>query len=121
MTFSELRTYLLSKPATDEAFPFGVDTHVFKLRGKVFAILFEDKDEKRNIGPGINLKCHPDQSPGLRDLFEGITPGYHMNKKHWNTIKLNSDVPEGEITRLVDHSYELIFDSLTKKDQLFLK
>jgi len=71
-------------------------------------------------GPGINLKCDPDQALALRDIFKGITPGYHMNKKHWNTIQFGSDVPDGEIKRLIDHSYTLIFTKLPKAKQKYM-
>lgn len=125
MTFSELRQYLLNKPEVQEDFPFGADTHVFKLKNKVFAILFnkkaEGKEKALNIGEGVNLKCDPDQSLALRDIFEGITSGYHMNKKHWNTVKLRADVPDGEILRLVDHSYSLVFSGLSKTTKHYLK
>ncbi len=95
MDTESARTYLLNKPETIESFPFDPETAVFKLHDKVFAII-GDHD-----GPGINLKCDPDQSLALRDIFKGITPGYHMNKKHWNTVQFGSDVPDGEIERLI--------------------
>lgn len=114
MDTEQARQYLLNKPEATESFPFGADIHVFKLHGKIFAIIGS------HDGPGINLKCDPDQALALRDIFSGVTPGYHMNKKHWNTIKFDQDVPDGEIERLIDHSYALILNNLPKTKQKYM-
>ena len=78
MEFDALRNYVLSKPETVESFPFGEGTHIFKVKHKMFALI----GEQNNLMM-LNLKCDPDESPGLRDLFPAIKPGYHMDKKHW--------------------------------------
>jgi predicted DNA-binding protein (MmcQ/YjbR family) len=90
-------------------YPFGPDIHVYKVEGKIFAIYFNDKNSE-----GINLKCDPEHAQQLRSIFNEITPGYHMNKKHWNTIDLTGDLPRSEVFRLVDHSYDLIVKKLPK-------
>lgn len=109
MRFSDVRDYCLELLGTEEDFPFGPDIYVYKVKGKIFAILFADKNEER-----LNLKCDPDQALALRDIFPAITPGYHMNKKHWNTVRLNHTVPEQEIKRQIDQSRLLIIHSLAK-------
>jgi len=104
------QAYLLSKPEAREDFPFGPDVAVMKVRDKMFATLGEEQGEGR-----MNLKCDPDQALALRDIFEAVIPGYHMNKKHWNTIKLDGSIPVGEIQRMIDHSYALVVAGLPKK------
>ena len=104
------QAYLLGKPEAREAFPFGPDVAVMKVRDKRFATLGEEQGEGR-----MNLKCDPDQAQALRDIFEAVIPGYHMNKKHWNTIKLDGSIPAGEIQRMIDHSYALVVAGLPKK------
>ncbi|MDF2179421.1 MmcQ/YjbR family DNA-binding protein [Aliiglaciecola sp. CAU 1673] len=109
MNYQQTREYLLNKPEALEDFPFGPDVAVMKIQGKMFATLATEKGEGR-----MNLKCDPHQALMLRDLFASVIPGYHMNKKHWNTIKLDGSIPEGEIQRMIDHSYALVVNSLTK-------
>ena len=104
------QAYLLSKPEAREDFPFGPDVVVMKVRDKMFATLGEEQGEGR-----MNLKCDPDQALALRDIFEAVIPGYHMNKKHWNTVKLDGSIPVGEIQRMIDHSYALVVGGLPKK------
>lgn len=116
MTFAELRHYLLSKPEALEDFPFGPDAYVFKVQGKMFALLYE-KDGRVQV----NLKCDPQQAQQLRDVFDDVIAGYHMNKTHWNTVRLGGDVPAAELQRLVDHSYALVVKSLTRAKRLFLE
>ncbi|WP_286719548.1 MmcQ/YjbR family DNA-binding protein [Thalassolituus sp. UBA2009] len=115
MDFRTLRTYLLSKPEALEDFPFGPDAYVYKVQDKMFALLYE-KDGKARI----NLKCDPQQAVELRDVFSAVIPGYHMNKSHWNTVLLDGDVPDGELERMVDHSYRLIFQKLTRAQKRYL-
>lgn len=105
----KLRRYLLAKPAAQECFPFSPDVSVYKVENKIFALYFCD-----TRGEFINLKCEPEQAQQLRDVFREIKPGYHMNKKHWNTIELTGTVPECEILRLIDHSYELVVKRLPR-------
>ncbi|KKL02348.1 MmcQ/YjbR family DNA-binding protein [Rheinheimera mesophila] len=109
MYHSDVRDYCLELPGTEEDFPFGVDIYVYKVKGKIFAILFTGQGEAR-----LNLKCDPDEALALRDIFPAISPGYHMNKKHWNTLRLNQTVPEREIKRQIDQSRLLVLQSFTK-------
>ena len=95
--------YCLSKPLAEETYPFGPSTTVYKVRGKMFALT--PATEKP---ASINLKCDPLRARILRQDHPEITPGYHMNKEHWNTLDLNGRLPEELICELVDHSYELV-------------
>ena len=110
MNIEEVRNYCLGKTAAEETIPFGPDTLVFKVGGKMFAAMGLDEEETR-----INLKCDPDRSEELRDRYPDIIPGYHMNKKHWNTVYCEREVEDEMILELIDHSYELVFKSLPKK------
>lgn len=107
--------YCLSKKGVTEHFPFDEDTLVFKVGGKMFALSSLSQWEKG--GASVNLKCDPERAVELRGEYEGIEPGYHMSKIHWNTVKVHSDVPLSLLKELIDHSYELVFKSLTKKQQ----
>lgn len=102
-----------SKKGITEDFPFDQDTLVFKVGGKMFAL--SSLSEWENGTPSVNLKCDPDRSLELRAEYEGITPGYHMSKKHWNTIEINKDVPDALLKQLIQHSYDLVFAGLPKK------
>ena len=108
--------YCLSKKGVTEHFPFDEDTLVFKVGGKMFALSSLSQWEKGQ--PSANLKCDPDRAQELRVQFDGIAPGFHMSKTHWNTLTLNTSVPQLLIKELIDHSYELVFKSLTKKLQI---
>lgn len=111
MHLDELRNYCLAKPATTESLPFGPDTLVFKVANKMFAVSGLNEEDLR-----VNLKCNPDYAVELRERHEEIIPGWHMNKKHWNTVYIESgDLRDDFIRELIDHSYELIVKSLTKK------
>ncbi len=112
MDYSDAREYLLQRPETLEDFPFGPDVAVMKIKGKMFATLSRDKQ-----GANMNLKCDPDEAVMLRDIFEGVVPGYHMNKKHWNTVRLNGSVPAAEIERMIDRSYGLVVKGLKKAER----
>lgn len=107
--------YCLAKKGVTEHFPFDEDTLVFKVGGKLFALSSLQQWEKNE--PSVNLKCDPERAQELRAEYEEIKPGYHMNKVHWNTVALNGNLPTGFIKELIDHSYELVFKSLTKKIQ----
>jgi predicted DNA-binding protein (MmcQ/YjbR family) len=102
MNIETLREYCISKRGADESFPFGEDTLVFKVTGKIFALVNLDGDLS------INLKCDPAFAIELRERYSSVTAGYHMNKKHWNTILLDGSVPDKEICSWIDHSYQLI-------------
>jgi len=110
MDVKAAEAYLLSKPEARKDFPFGPDVAVMKVRDKMFATLSQEQGEGR-----MNLKCVPDQAQALLDIFAAVTPGYHMNKKHWNTLKLDGSIPRGEIERMIDHSYALVVGGLPKK------
>ena len=99
----------LAKPATEETTPFGPEVLVYKVAGKMFALT-----DPSDFPPRMNLKCDPERSIGLREEFEGIIPGYHMNKKHWNTVTLDDSIPADLIAGLIDHSYDLVVASLPK-------
>jgi predicted DNA-binding protein (MmcQ/YjbR family) len=103
MNLEQFREYCLSKPRVTEETPFGPDTLVLKVGGKIFAIAPLDEVPAR-----ANLKCDPDLALDLRDRYEQVRPGYHMNKKHWNTIEIESGLPDGEIRKMIDHSYDLV-------------
>jgi predicted DNA-binding protein (MmcQ/YjbR family) len=107
----EFRDYCLAKKGVTEETPFGPETLVFKVMNKVFAITGIDDFAF------INLKCEPERAIELREEHEGITPGWHMNKKHWNSVKTDGSVSNKFIKELTDHSYELIVASLPKKVQ----
>ena len=121
MNIASLYEYCLSKKGVTEHFPFDEDALVFKVGGKIFALTSLKKWENGN--PTLNLKCNPERAEYLRNQYDGIQPGFHLNKKHWNTIAINRDVPNSLVTELIDHSYQLVFKSLTIKSQneLFLK
>ncbi len=103
----QIQQWLMAKPEAQLDYPFGPDPAVFKVQGKIFALLFRQGDTDC-----VNLKCDPQQAIGLRDLFAAVTPGYHMNKRHWNTVKLDGTVPDGELQRMLDHSYTLVVRGL---------
>lgn len=108
--------YCLSKKGVTEHFPFDEDTLVFKVGGKMFALSSLLQWEKG--APSVNLKCDPERAQELRAEYDAIQPGFHMSKIHWNTIAVNQDVPDALLKELIDHSYDLVFKSLTKKIQM---
>jgi len=110
MDAAAFREYCLRKNSVTEETPFGPDNLVFKVAGKMFALLALDE-----VPAAANLKCDPDRALELRDRFEGVRPGYHMNKKHWNTVELGTGIPETEVRQMIDHSYELVVRSLPRK------
>ena len=111
MNIEEFRDYCIAKPGVTEEMPFGPDTLVFKVGGKVFALT------DINTFSSINLKCDPERAIELRDQFESIKPGYHMNKKHWNTIMLDNQISNNLLLELIDHSYNLVYSGLKKSEQ----
>jgi predicted DNA-binding protein (MmcQ/YjbR family) len=112
MDLEKFREHCLSKAAVTEGMPFGEDVVVFKVAGKIFALAALDE-----IPATANLKCDPDLALELRDRYEQVRPGYHMNKKHWNTVELGSGIPDVELRRMIEHSYELVVKSLPKAAQ----
>ena len=109
-TSRTFRAYCLSKANVTEGTPFGEDTLVFKVGGKIFALASLDE-----VPPRVNLKCDPERALDLRDRYEEVQPGYHMNKKHWNTIELDGGIPEAELRWMIDHSYELVTARLPRR------
>jgi predicted DNA-binding protein (MmcQ/YjbR family) len=110
MNIEELREYCLSKPNVTEDTPFDETTLAFKIGGKIFALT-----NIKSLPTRVNLKCEPQRAIELREKYpDVIIPGYHMNKKHWNTIYIEEMTNES-MSELIDHSYELVFNSLTKK------
>jgi predicted DNA-binding protein (MmcQ/YjbR family) len=117
---------LLAKPEAVEEYPFGPDVMVFKVQGKMFALLSEIGSKSPSKRAQMNLKCDPLEAIQLRDVFDDVVAGYHMNKKHWNTLYLPDqkhvgDLPQGEIERQIDNSYGLVLKSMTKVQRLFLE
>ena len=109
MDLAEFREYCLTKPSATEGTPFGPDVLVFKVSGKMFALAVLDE-----LPTTVNLKCDPDLALDLRDRYEQVRPGYHMNKKHWNTVQIESAIPDAELRKMIDHSYELVIKGLPK-------
>jgi predicted DNA-binding protein (MmcQ/YjbR family) len=116
MNIQQLYEFCLSKKGVTEHFPFDEETLVFKVGRKMFALTSLKEWENENAS--INLKCDPEKSNELRAEYEAINPGFHMSKTHWNTITFNSDVSDKMICELINHSYDLVFKSLTKKIQV---
>ena len=115
MNLQTFYEYCLLKKGVTEHFPFDEDTLVFKVGGKMFALSSLSQWEKGE--PAVNLKCDPDKAQELRAQYGDVKPGFHMSKIHWNTVNINKDVSDGFVKELIDHSYELVFKSLTKKLQ----
>lgn len=119
MDIQQLYEFCLSKKGVTEHFPFDEDTLVFKVGGKMFCLT--SLREWENSTPSLNLKCDPERAIELREQYEAIKPGYHMSKIHWNTVSLHSDVSQKLLIELINHSYDLVFNSLTKKLQAEIK
>jgi predicted DNA-binding protein (MmcQ/YjbR family) len=112
MNIESFREYCLKKSGATEATPFGPEDVVFKVEGKMFAIA-----TLMEVPTRVNLKCDPDWALDLRDRYEQVRPGYHMNKKHWNTVEIDTGIPDTDLRRMIDHSYELVVKSLPKAAQ----
>lgn len=104
--------YALSKPGAEPTFPFGPEILVLKVMGKMFALT-----SRQEPYPSFNLKCAPERAIALRAAYPAVTPGYHMNKQHWNTIVLDGSLTEDELQPMIDHSYDLVVKSLTKANR----
>jgi predicted DNA-binding protein (MmcQ/YjbR family) len=109
MDLAEFREYCLTKPGANEGTPFGPDVLVFKVGEKMFALAALDE-----VPPTVNLKCDPDLALDLRDRYDQVRPGYHMNKKHWNTVEIESGIPDTDLRKMIDHSYDLVIEKLPK-------
>jgi predicted DNA-binding protein (MmcQ/YjbR family) len=116
MKLESLRAYLLKKKGASEDFPFGPEVMVFKVGGKMFALVFLEDSPL-----SMNLKCDPDLAMHFREFYKAVQPGYHMNKKHWNTIFLDGSIPDDEIFAMISDSYDLVVRGLKKAEKLRLK
>ncbi|MEC7830368.1 MAG: MmcQ/YjbR family DNA-binding protein [Pseudomonadota bacterium] len=112
MNKKKIKEYCLTLPQAKEDYPFGPDVLVFKIKNKLFALMTTREGVER-----VNLKCDPEEAIILREIFEDVIPGYHMNKAHWNTIILSGSIPDGEIKRMIDRSYCLVVKKLKKLDR----
>lgn len=110
MNIETLREYCLSKKSVTEGFPFGEDTLVFKVMGKIFLLI-----SLRMVPLQFNVKSKPEEAIALREHYESVLPGYHMNKNHWNTVIVDGNIPVGVIRKMIDDSYKLVVQSLPKK------
>lgn len=123
MTGEHAEQYLLAKPESALYYPFGDEVKVFKVKNKMFATLATGTGNEKGTGGKMaghfcmNLKCDPEEAVMLRDIFDAVIPGYHMNKAQWNTIILDGSIPQGEIERMIDNSFKLVVSKMTKKDQ----
>lgn len=115
MNIQQLYEFCLNKKGVTEHFPFDEDTLVFKVGGKMFCLTSLSEWEKGT--PSLNLKCDPEKAIQLREEFDAVKPGYHMSKVHWNTVAIGKDVSDKKVVEFINHSYELVFKSLTKKLQ----
>jgi predicted DNA-binding protein (MmcQ/YjbR family) len=116
MNIEQIREYCLKKRGVTEEFPFDEETLVFKVAGKIFLLA-----SLESIPLQINLKCDPEKAVELREEYESVQPGYHMNKKHWNTIIVNGSVSINKIFEWIDDSYNLVVEGLKKSDIKRLK
>jgi predicted DNA-binding protein (MmcQ/YjbR family) len=115
MNIEELREYCLKKKGVEESFPFDSSTLVFKVLGKMFALTSTEGKFS------INLKCEPEKAIEFRENYSGVQPGYHMNKKHWNTVYFDDSFSDADAKKWIDDSYNLVVKSLTKSQQQHLK
>jgi len=111
MNIEELRDYCLQKPAVTEGLPFGEDTLVFKVAGKMFLLTSISQ------GTSFNVKCEPELAVELREKYTEVQPGYHMNKKMWNTVSLDGTLTKKQLHDMIDHSYDEVVKGLPKKVQ----
>jgi predicted DNA-binding protein (MmcQ/YjbR family) len=125
MDQQQIKEYLLNKPFTVETFPLGGEGSVFKVKHKMFATLSTGKMNRGNNEPTddndsiswVNLKCDPQEALMLRDIYASVIPGYHMSKVHWNTVKIDGSIPQAEIQRMIDNSFNLVVSNMPKSEQ----
>ena len=110
VTREEARAACADRRGAVETYPFGPDTAVYKVGGKMFALIPHSAEP-----PRLSLKCGPDWAEVLRNAYAAVVPGYHLNKKHWNTITLDGAVPDEEVEELIEHSYSLVVESLPQR------
>jgi predicted DNA-binding protein (MmcQ/YjbR family) len=111
MNIETLKSHAFTKKAVSQDYPFGDDVLVLRVAGKIFALIPLD------ASPRVNLKCDPAWAELLRQTYPAVTPGYHMNKTHWNTVMLDGTIPDDEVLEMVDHSYEQVVKSLKKSER----
>lgn len=114
MNIETLRDYCLSKSNVQETFPFGGDTLVFKVMEKIFLLTGLDQSER------FNVKCDPEMAVSLRERYEEVQPGYHMNKTHWNTVSMSGNLNDEQLMAMIDHSYDLVVKSLPKSKKALI-
>jgi predicted DNA-binding protein (MmcQ/YjbR family) len=112
MNFRDLYEYCMSKPGTEETFPFNEEVLVFKVAGKMFALTNIEQ-----LPLSVSLKCEPEFAQRLRERHEAVRPGYHLNKTHWNTVELDGSIPDADIRAWIDDSYELVLKGLKRADR----
>lgn len=110
MDLDELCGYCTNKPGSIDGYPFGPGALVMKVAGKMFAIIGDEADP-----PTISLKCDPEEAPLLRSSYAAVRPGYHLNKRHWNTVTLDGSVPDDVVRGWIDDSYDLVLAGLSKR------
>ncbi len=115
MNVEEVRQFCIAKSGVTEGFPFDDTTLVLKVGGKIFVLLNLDGN------PSLNLKCDPERAIDLRERFDDIIPGYHMNKKHWNTVLLEGSLTDNLVKEMINHSYDLVYESLPRKEKEMIK
>lgn len=115
VNLEDFERYCLSKKETTSGYPFGEGALVFKVANKMFALWSLPDDP-----PEVNLKCDPELAVTLRNTYDAVRPGYHMNKEHWNTVVLDGTIPDQEIYVMIDHSYERVVMGMKKADRLRL-
>lgn len=111
MNIEAYRSYCLTKKGVTEEFPFDQNTLVYKVMGKMFALADVDTFQS------INLKCDPEKAIQLRETYKGVTPGYHMSKKHWNTVQTDGSIADNLIFQWIDDSYQLVVGKLSSADR----
>jgi predicted DNA-binding protein (MmcQ/YjbR family) len=116
MDIEQLRSYCLAKPGVEETLPFGPDVLVFKVMSKLFLLCPLDTERLQ-----FNVKCDPDLAIELREQYNSVIPGYHMNKKHWNTVMVDGSIPVKKLKEWIDHSYTVVANSLPAKLKQALK
>ncbi|MEX0618236.1 MAG: MmcQ/YjbR family DNA-binding protein [Pseudohongiellaceae bacterium] len=112
MNYESAKSFLLAQRDAVADYPFGPDPLAAKVEGKIFGLLWD-----RNGTGNLNLKCDPQEALALRDIFPSVLPGYHMNKRHWNTVVLDGSIPDGEIERMIENSWALVVNSLTRRQR----
>jgi predicted DNA-binding protein (MmcQ/YjbR family) len=112
LTYEQIDHYFLAKPGTRATYPFDETTRVYKVLDRVYGLFFEQHNSLR-----LTLKCDPDDALALRKQYQAIIPGYHTDKKHWNTLVLDGSLPENLVYELINHSYDLVCVKLTKAKQ----